>query len=58
MTQQSSFSRDLRVDISVNQVGFVPSVPKKCVAHIEEKAEFQIIQLDNYWRRGWFRYNQ
>jgi len=45
MDQQSSFSRDLRVDIAVNQVGFVPSVPKKCVVSVQEKTEFRVINL-------------
>jgi hypothetical protein len=46
MTQQSSFSRDLQVDIAVNQVGFIPSVLKKCVITVEEKTEFRVIKLE------------
>ncbi|MFC1716854.1 glycoside hydrolase family 9 protein [Candidatus Poribacteria bacterium] len=45
MDQQSSFSRDLRVDIAVNQVGFVPSIPKKCVVPVQEETEFRVISL-------------
>lgn len=46
MSQENSFSRDLQVNVSVNQVGFVPNISKKCVVPIEEITEFHVIRLE------------
>ena len=47
MDQQGFFSRDLHVDIAVNQVGFIPSAHKKCVMPAQEAEEFNVISLES-----------
>src|SRR5690349_10028192 len=43
-----SFSRDLQVDVYVNQVGFVPDAHKRCVVPNDPGArQFQIIKLES-----------
>ncbi|MHB0961456.1 MAG: glycoside hydrolase family 9 protein [Pirellulaceae bacterium] len=41
-----TFTRDLRVDIAVNQVGFTPDAAKQCVLADADATSFEVIRTD------------
>jgi hypothetical protein len=45
MSEQITFPRDLKVDVRVNPLGFMPNASKKCVVSAEN-TEFHVIQLE------------
>jgi len=47
MSEQITFPRDLRVDVRVNPVGFMPNASKKCIVPVTENTKFQVIQLES-----------
>ncbi|MBM3213109.1 hypothetical protein FJZ33_12865, partial [Candidatus Poribacteria bacterium] len=47
MDEQITFSRDSKVDVWVNQVGFTPDAWKICVMPISEENKFHVIQLES-----------
>ncbi|MDQ1328077.1 MAG: hypothetical protein QG641_1362, partial [Candidatus Poribacteria bacterium] len=45
MNEQITFPRDLKVDVRVNPVGFMPDASKKCV--VAQNTKFHVIQLES-----------
>ena len=41
-----TFSRDQRVDIAVNQIGFTPGASKQCVLKESDAKSFEVIRTD------------